>query len=636
MEQTKNTYEYQGLDTSQKQIRLIELQPGGFLEPMRVSLSRTSLDDNPKYDALSYLWGDPSVTAPITVEHDKHFQVTVNLEKALRDLRQEEQSVILWVDAICINQKNIIERNQQVLLMREIYEKATTTRIWLDRRIDAHSPAFVRFAQLHNNPDTPGPKAWPDEREFWSPIAELCNDPYWNRAWIQQEVMFAQNLVVHCRKDLLDTESFRRHHQQITDTRPRAADIAHALDGITPFPLSQRFTCVRESNIPDQRPAIIPPYSSLILALNDCWRLKATNPRDKIFAMLGLVNDPDRRDIIVDYHLSVREVYRCVVDLALRESPPLEFLTHANLAESNSSLCLPTWLPDWSFPDKSPKEVNESLNLDDSPFSTLKQPAQILENGLTLRVGGFRIDLVHQVSSVLDEYYESGCEVADKNQGQFDDWNQLVDKAATEATPKSCMLGSHASDSHLRNAIRGPNISAKTSNAATNEVSRTYWRALLDTLTWSNQTPDSMGDELIYFFMEVAIQRSLSKPDPHYAIQKELQKMERENEDVEEYHKLGGSILAAKLKMLKGSHVILLTDTSFFALAPRLAQAGDQVWYLHGCPSPMVLRREQEHFIVIGPARIDPEEFQIVKEELKSAAEEGRPMKYQAETIDLH
>ena len=85
-------------------------------------LDYSYLDDPPQYHALSYCWGDPSVTLPIQV-NDKTDQVTMNLEAALRELRARKIKT-LWVDALCINQQDPVERGLQVMRMGIIYSKA--------------------------------------------------------------------------------------------------------------------------------------------------------------------------------------------------------------------------------------------------------------------------------------------------------------------------------------------------------------------------------------------------------------------------------------------------------------------------------------------------------------------------------
>lgn len=86
------------------------------------------------YEALSYTWatedGDCKRTSQITCS-DARIWVTKNCEVALRYLRKEGSNRILWVDAICINQKDVKERGHQVGIMRDVYANATEVLIWL-------------------------------------------------------------------------------------------------------------------------------------------------------------------------------------------------------------------------------------------------------------------------------------------------------------------------------------------------------------------------------------------------------------------------------------------------------------------------------------------------------------------------
>jgi Heterokaryon incompatibility protein (HET) len=82
------------------------------------------------YIALSYCWGDPSVTLPILL-NGCSFQVTVNLHSFLQHFRQSRTVSVLWIDAICINQGDATERSSMVRRMKSIYEYAKHVLIWL-------------------------------------------------------------------------------------------------------------------------------------------------------------------------------------------------------------------------------------------------------------------------------------------------------------------------------------------------------------------------------------------------------------------------------------------------------------------------------------------------------------------------
>jgi hypothetical protein len=87
-------------DLAEGQIRLLSLRGGSGSDEVDCDLLIASLDDQVDYEALSYAWGDASDTRPIRL-CGQPFHVTVNLESALRNLRQTDRPSILWVDALC-------------------------------------------------------------------------------------------------------------------------------------------------------------------------------------------------------------------------------------------------------------------------------------------------------------------------------------------------------------------------------------------------------------------------------------------------------------------------------------------------------------------------------------------------------
>jgi hypothetical protein len=128
MEQSTNTFIYQPLQTSPQQFRLASIQPGPFSSPINCTLHYANLKDSPPFEALSYVWGDAQDTLPIFL--DGHvFNVTTNLESALRHLRWEDTARTFWIDAICINQHDAQERGHQVMFMGEFYRAAEQTTV---------------------------------------------------------------------------------------------------------------------------------------------------------------------------------------------------------------------------------------------------------------------------------------------------------------------------------------------------------------------------------------------------------------------------------------------------------------------------------------------------------------------------
>jgi len=101
------------------------LLPGSGKGVISCTLNRVACNDLPStaYAALSWAWGDPNITRTILVGgHDK--EVPINLKAALWHLRHAYEPLLLWVDALCINQADAEERGHQVQIMGDIYRGA--------------------------------------------------------------------------------------------------------------------------------------------------------------------------------------------------------------------------------------------------------------------------------------------------------------------------------------------------------------------------------------------------------------------------------------------------------------------------------------------------------------------------------
>lgn len=110
------------------QIRLLTLQPG--TGDIHFTLTTANLHEEPEYEVISYCWGDPS--NPKSVYCDgKSIQVTNSLYTAFQRFRKPDKPRTLWADAVCINQKDGVEKGQQVNLMSAIYSQPQTVLIWL-------------------------------------------------------------------------------------------------------------------------------------------------------------------------------------------------------------------------------------------------------------------------------------------------------------------------------------------------------------------------------------------------------------------------------------------------------------------------------------------------------------------------
>jgi hypothetical protein len=114
---------YSSLNFIKRETRLLRLaRSGDFKSRLETTLFKFNLDatDRIPYQAFSYVWGDPNVTTEICINNSS-VQVTENLATALRYIRTETEDRVLWVDAVCINQQDDLEKGYQVSNMASIY-----------------------------------------------------------------------------------------------------------------------------------------------------------------------------------------------------------------------------------------------------------------------------------------------------------------------------------------------------------------------------------------------------------------------------------------------------------------------------------------------------------------------------------
>lgn len=177
-------------------------------------------DASPAYEALSYVWGNPTVTLPILLD-GQDFQVTANLASALRHLRYHDRNRTLWIDAMCINQKDIGECGTQVHQMLEIFRKAQEVIVWLCPKTEQLAKAMDQILELgsaghlssmpkyqlcdHNRYNFQG-----HIEEAFDALHEFMDCPWFCRLWVIQEIVLARTARIHCGDRYLAWEDFSR------------------------------------------------------------------------------------------------------------------------------------------------------------------------------------------------------------------------------------------------------------------------------------------------------------------------------------------------------------------------------------------------------------------------------------------
>ncbi|KAK2014376.1 heterokaryon incompatibility protein [Colletotrichum eremochloae] len=143
-----STFQY-AEELKDSEIRLLQLHPGEWLERLEATLYVS--DRSGQYTALSYAWGSTRTSNEITVNGKVH-QITFNLDRALRAIRQRTEPVVLWVDSICINQHDAVEKSRQVESMHDIFGRATDVIAYIGDGLDRSRKDYPRrFEKLGQN-----------------------------------------------------------------------------------------------------------------------------------------------------------------------------------------------------------------------------------------------------------------------------------------------------------------------------------------------------------------------------------------------------------------------------------------------------------------------------------------------------
>jgi hypothetical protein len=172
----------------------------GENEYIYIELKTLELDADYEYEALSYTWGDSTPFANITVisqNGSARLQVAQNLYSALVHLRRPDRKRLLWIDAICINQTDLDEKNVQVRRMDIIYTLAHTVVVWLGPEADNSDRVMYDIRSLSVN-EIDRLVADEENNTRWRAMMTFMKRPWFSRRWIIQEIAFARQAVVLC------------------------------------------------------------------------------------------------------------------------------------------------------------------------------------------------------------------------------------------------------------------------------------------------------------------------------------------------------------------------------------------------------------------------------------------------------
>lgn len=335
MKQAKTGLQYQPLNVTKYETRFLRLLKRRNDDVLSYSLETGSLIDPPPYIALSYQWYpdvDPTKRDIIIVDGIQ-VPVTTSLSDALWYTTWSESSCrLVWADQICIDQCNIEERSQQVQQMGKIYASAYMVHAWLggdshdsDHAMDACLRAYV----LSRRRPKETVQLSCQEKDA---IAELVRRPYFERVWIIQELAKADWRRILCGNRACPWTGLEMALKQMWDHLPASSQVL--MEALMSFRRRERLG----------RLAV--PRMLLMQALLDSRRSLATEPRDKIYALLGMTRDGGEAVPAPHYNGCDAHIYTDVARHFITKQGHTAAILLAPRTEGRAGL--PSWVPNWS------------------------------------------------------------------------------------------------------------------------------------------------------------------------------------------------------------------------------------------------------------------------------------------------
>ncbi|KAF2231512.1 HET-domain-containing protein [Viridothelium virens] len=355
--------------------RIFSLEPLQGDGKIKGHIKQAAFDPNLEYFALSYTWACPVPGTPDRADSEIEidgvpFMIQDNLFQCLCRLLKESEVQIgnLWIDAICINQKDDQEKAKQVSIMGQIYQSARKVLIWLGPH-DGHLQDAVKLIKsLCAITDTQRRQIRPDtlttitsknligkcsDRGFWISLAIFFSRAWFVRAWVMQEVILAKSFLIFCGD--LPSNSLTWEELVLVSDFLATSIWTHALR-------SQKFLKGLPIDTHVNGPTVLNAAKislhrgddPLLYNLIRSRRYVCQDEKDKVFSVYSVARGNSTYTSLLpapDYKMTASEVYIATAVSVLRGSKDLLLLAYAEGKDFRNHNSLPSWVPDWSIRD---------------------------------------------------------------------------------------------------------------------------------------------------------------------------------------------------------------------------------------------------------------------------------------------
>ena len=393
----KNEYTY--VPIAKGEFRLLRLQPASQKTDGIVCFLETVSISNPgyHYDALSYTWGSGEATQEIKVKTSgvnasqsthrvvtamrnvvspKAFYITRNLEQALRRFRETNDTVILWIDALCINQKDKDEKSQQVARMAEIYSRASSVLIWLGEEYEDSQTAMDFVGDVLDLELLDDLATREQSLAQWDALAKLMRREWFSRRWVVQELAMAKEASVYAGEAAVHWDDFAeavalfvREFDRIADGFKNSrgyrynskvlGDVRASGASSIVVTTNQLFRVSGSSEI-ERLTGLESLVSSLLI-------FEASDPRDTIYAFLAMAKDiPQQPEMLIPGHSRSESVGAAMISADYLKNT-LEVLKDFIAFCIESSKSMDMICRHWAPNTRRPITITERANVNPQP-----------------------------------------------------------------------------------------------------------------------------------------------------------------------------------------------------------------------------------------------------------------------------
>ncbi|KAK5652633.1 hypothetical protein OQA88_10226 [Cercophora sp. LCS_1] len=611
-------YHYGPLNPVVREIRLLTLYPSPEHDsPIQGELHAASLTSCGPYNALSYVWGDPHATTQVSID-GCDLNVTLNLDQALRHIRHASQTRIFWIDAVCINQDDLDERSQQVTLMGEIFSRAECVTAWLGEEADDSDLAITmieKFAGCYlahvNEGVNPGESVNrivdAFEPRVWTAISRFIERQWWTRLWIYQEVVLAREVVIVCGNKTVTWTTL--HQAWAIWSAMMLPDNAAYLD----IQRSGQVTVVlAQANFSpllyDRVYRMHGTQLSMLSLLRSCIRRCSTDPRDRIYAIMGIAHDASDFGT-PDYSKSAEEVLTGFAKELIARDGSLDLLCYARsglltpevgISSGLDFRKLPSWVPHWTWGAETTRMAPQSAHRESTSALTTP-PSFRFGPGSELFVHGGIVDRIAHIEPPPFLHPRKHRWISAALQGGADaEYPTGIPRL--QALFRLLMADSDPQTGVRLDAVPGSFFNLACAFLFVLPANTAEPRLITAEEVDEAGVPDYMLALRLFLRARGELGNGVAELTDkdmfikHFGPLSALQEPETDNLRGRRHTKTYSIYETRKTRLCS----LFVTEKGYLGLSPSRVHVGDEVAVIPGCSMPLTLRRQGRDFVSVG------------------------------------